>query len=70
MPGIQWALQGGRLDFDGFVDIAHRFSREVEHSDENREALLALLERGERFDLETMLSLIISEDFQKLKNLS
>lgn len=65
-----WALQGGRLDFDGFVDIAHRFSREVEHSDENREALLALLERGERFDLETMLSLIISEDFQKLKNLS
>lgn len=65
-----WALQGGRLDLDGFVDIAHRFSREVEHSDENREALLALLERGERFDLETMLSLIISEDFQKLKNLS
>ena len=65
-----WALQGGRLDFDGFVDIAHRFSREVEHSDENREALLALLEREERFGLETMLSLIISGDFQKLKNLS
>ena len=37
---------------------------------ENREALLALLEREERFGLETMLSLIISGDFQKLKNLS
>lgn len=60
-----WALQGGKLDFDDFVDIAHRYSREVEHSDDNKEALLTLLEREDHFDLETLLGLIISGDFQK-----
>ncbi len=61
-----WALRGGRLDFDDFVDIAHRFSREMEHSDDNKEALLALMERESPFDLNTLLGLLLSGNFQKL----
>lgn len=31
----KWIEQKEHLDFDGFVDIAHRVSREIEHSDLN-----------------------------------
>ena len=31
----KWIEQGENLDFYGFVDIAHRVSRELEHSDLN-----------------------------------
>lgn len=34
-----WMKQGETLSFLDFVDVAHRFSREVEHSDENLETL-------------------------------
>ncbi len=34
-----WMRQGETLSFLDFVDVAHRFSREVEHSDENLETL-------------------------------
>lgn len=53
-------LQGERLTFEDFVDIAHRYSREVEHSDDNREQLLALLDREERFGIEALAALALS----------
>ena len=53
-------MQGNRLTFEDFVDIAHRFSREVEHSDDNREQLLALLDREERFRVDALAALILS----------
>lgn len=31
----KWLEQGEKMDFDTFVDIAHRVSREIEHSDVN-----------------------------------
>ena len=34
-----WKEKGGTLDFLDFVDVAHRYSREVEHSDLNKRRL-------------------------------
>lgn len=54
--------ENGELSFDDFVDGAHRYSREIEHSDDNREVLLKQLETGAEFELERLLGLILSND--------
>ncbi len=50
----------GELSFEDFVDAAHRYSREIEHSDDNREALLHELDTGAKYQLERLLGLILS----------
>lgn len=41
----KWIEQGEKLDFNGFVDIAHRVSREIEHSDLNLNRMEKLCEK-------------------------
>lgn len=53
-----WENQGRRLEFEDFVDVAHRFSREVEHSDENRRCLEAWLLNRPAFRLKRILGAV------------
>lgn len=56
-----WVEQGERLPFSEVVDIAHRYSREVEHSDLNLNQMEELLLNREAFSLEGLLSTIYFE---------
>lgn len=57
-----WIRQGGDLSFMDFVDVAHRFSREIEHSDHNKALLEAALVRRPEFSLEHMLCAVNSNN--------
>ncbi|WP_349948031.1 flagellin lysine-N-methylase [Lacrimispora sp. BS-2] len=48
----------GRLDFKEFVHLAHRFSREVEHSDVNLNTLEEIFRTDKRFGLGEILGLL------------
>ena len=50
----KWVEQGETLDFEGFVDIAHRVSREIEHSDLNLNRMEKLCEKIPVFQTETL----------------
>lgn len=50
-----WSQRGGRLDFMDFVDVAHRYSREVEHSDINKKCLEAYAVKNPALRLERLL---------------
>ena len=52
--------ENGQLSFEDFVGAAHRSSREIEHSDDNREALLDQLETDGEFELERLMGLLLS----------
>ena len=50
----KWVEQEETLDFDGFVDIAHRVSREIEHSDLNLNRMEKLCEKMPVFQTESL----------------
>ena len=50
----KWVEQGETLDFEGFVDIAHRVSREIEHSDLNLNRMEKLCEKIPVFRTESL----------------
>lgn len=50
-----WAQRDGRFEFMDFVNVAHRFSREVEHSDENKKCLEEALLKRPEFNLERLM---------------
>lgn len=50
----KWVEQGETLDFEGFVDIAHRVSREIEHSDLNLNRMEKLCEKVPVFQTESL----------------
>lgn len=56
-----WTDQGGRLSFMDFVDAAHRFSREVEHSDSNKAVLEGAVVRRPGFGLRRLLAAVNSD---------
>ena len=56
-----WTDQGGRLTFLDFADGAHRFSREVEHSDSNKAVLEEALVRRPGFALRRLLAAVESD---------
>lgn len=53
-----WKKQGERLSFMDFADVAHRFSREVEHSDDNLEMLEHIVSKEADFQLKNLLRLL------------
>ena len=55
----KWKENVGILDFDGFVDIAHRVSRELEHSDINLHRLEKICEKTSIFHTEQLLRIIL-----------
>ena len=56
-----WTDQGGRLSFMDFVDAAHRFSREVEHSDFNKAVLEEAMVKRPGFALRRLLVAVNSD---------
>lgn len=58
MAQAVFKMREGRLDFSEFVHLSHRFSREVEHSDQNLNALDRIFCTDSRFGLDSILSLI------------
>jgi len=56
-----WTDQGGRLSFMDFVDAAHRFSREVEHSDFNKAVLEEAMVKRPGFALRRLLAAVNSD---------
>lgn len=55
----RWLEQGNVLNFHDFVDIAHRVSREIEHSDVNLIRLEKIFEKTSIFDTEQLLRVIL-----------
>ena len=51
----RWVQQGESLTFDDIVDVSHRYSREVEHSDINLGRLEKILTENEMFSVENIL---------------
>ena len=56
-----WTDQGGRLTFLDFADGAHRFSREVEHSDSNKAVLEKAMVKRPGFALRRLLAAVNSD---------
>ena len=56
-----WTAQGGRLSFMDFADVAHRFSREVEHSDSNKAVLEEAMVKRPEFALRRLLAAVNSD---------
>ena len=56
-----WTDRGGRLSFMDFVDAAHRFSREVEHSDSNKAVLEKAMVKRPGFALRRLLAAVNSD---------
>lgn len=54
----KWVEQNEMLDFDGFVDIAHRVSREIEHSDLNLMRMEKLCEKIPVFQTESLKNIL------------
>ncbi len=55
----KWQESENKLDFEAFVDIAHRVSREIEHSDLNLTRLEKLCEQSSIFHTEQLLSVLL-----------
>ena len=55
-----WQQHGRQMGFLDFVDVAHRFSREVEHSDINKGCLEERMAKGKAFSLERLLNAVNS----------
>lgn len=53
-----WQLQDKKLELEEFADIAHRYSREVEHSDENLKIVEKLMRTEKIFGLENLLRVL------------
>lgn len=51
-----WKARGGRLELEEFADAAHRFSREVEHSDVNKGYLESALVKSPVFCFKSLLN--------------
>lgn len=56
----KWAENDEKMTFDLFVDIAHRVSREIEHSDVNLIRLEKIFEKNVVFKTEELLRVIIT----------
>lgn len=59
MAIAKWKEQEGVLDFDTFVDIAHRVSREIEHSDINLVRVEKVCEKNAVFHTQQLLSVLL-----------
>lgn len=60
MAQAVWCLQDQTFDFDDLVEIAHRYAKEVEHSDLNLEEFQKSFRTNEEFRLKELLKAILS----------
>lgn len=57
MAQAVWQERGGALEFSDMVDIAHRYSKEVEHSDHNLNAAERMMAGEKQFGFENLLGI-------------
>lgn len=50
--------KGAKLDFEDFVELSHRYSREVEHSDSNLSTFEKTLRKDKNFGMQEILKLL------------
>lgn len=55
----KWLEQGEILTFYDFVDVAHRISREIEHSDLNLNRMEKMCEKNTVFETKTLVSMMM-----------
>ena len=55
-----WLKQGKQLSFDDFTDLAHRYAREIEHSDPNLNKLDQVFQENNIYHLEQFLLCIMN----------
>ena len=55
----RWIAGGRKLSFEEFADLAHCFSREVEHSDPNKNLLMERLKEQWDYRMETLAGIIL-----------
>lgn len=55
-------MKNGRIELMELADAAHRYSREMEHSDENRDALMRCLESNAHYRIERMARAMLTEN--------
>ena len=55
-----WLKQGKQLSFDDFTDLAHRYAREIEHSDPNLNKLDQIFQENNIYHLEQFLLCIMN----------
>ena len=55
----RWVQQGESLTFDDIVDVSHRYSREVEHSDINLGRLEKILTENELFSVDNIVKSLV-----------
>lgn len=60
-----WMQQGEELTFDDIVDVAHRYSREVEHSDINLGRLEKIVMENEMISVETIMGILEANSYRK-----
>ena len=56
---VRWIEKGNFIEED-LVDIAHMYSKDVEHSDENIEALQEVFETRDIFDSNEIIATILN----------
>jgi lysine-N-methylase len=56
-----WLEHENRLEFSDVVNIAHRYSREIEHSDQNLDTMEEILRNEETYKLENILKVLSIE---------
>ena len=56
---VRWIEKGNFIEED-LVDIAHMYSKDVEHSDENIEALQEVFETRDIFDSDEIIATILN----------
>ena len=55
-----WIKNGGTLSLEDQIEIVHRFSKEVEHSDLNLDDMEKMMDKDGVFGLRKMLAAIVS----------
>lgn len=56
-----WQKQDHQFGFDDLVDLAHRYSRELEHSDLNLQTVEGLMKKEQAYALQDLLKAILSK---------
>ena len=56
---VRWIEKGNFIEED-LVDIAHMYSKDIEHSDENVEALQEVFETRDIFDSDEIIATILN----------
>lgn len=61
----EWIQNGESLDFETIVDVAHRYSREVEHSDDNLIRMDIIMQQDRPFSVTQLTGMLLHDTEEK-----